>query len=133
MIPVLFEVQALKISKMVNFMVDCGSLFSAITEKEAILMGFDCHLLPESKGEAIGFGGTFKTRMINRLVILSFKSNEEEYKIRYSSGFKVICIPPNITSEEREKILRYTPNVLGMDILTKFKIYINKHKVELIV
>jgi len=116
---------------MVNFLVDTGSLFSGITEKEATLMGLDCSLLPEAKEEAIGFGGTFKTKMLNRLVNLTFKSGRDEHKIKYSSGFWVICAPPTMTREEREKLLRYTPNVLGMDILTKFKIYVDKYKVVL--
>ena len=116
---------------MIDFLVDTGAIFSAITEKEATLMGIDCSLLLESKGKAIGFGGLFKTKIINRLVTLTFKSNNKEHKIKYSSGFRVICVPPNVTSEEREKLLRYTPSVLGMDILTKFKIHINKNKVEL--
>ncbi|MEA2066334.1 MAG: hypothetical protein U9O65_04470 [Thermotogota bacterium] len=94
-------------------------------------MGLDCSVLPESKYEAVGFGGMFKTKMINRLVTLTFKFGENEHKVKYSSGFRVICPPPHITSEEREKLLRYTPSVLGMDILAKFKVYVNKHKVEL--
>ena len=116
---------------MINFLVDTGAVFSALSEKEATLMGIDCSLLPESKGKAIGFGGLFKTKMINRIVTLTFKSNKKEYKIKYSSGFRVICIPPNVTSEDRERFLRYTPSVLGMDILTKFEIHMDKKKVEL--
>ena len=116
---------------MIDFLIDTGAVFSAISEKEATLMGVDCSFLPESKEEAIGFGGSFKTKMINRLVTITFKSNKKEHKIKYSSGFRVVCIPPNIESEEREKLLRYTPSVLGMDILAKFEIYINKDKVEL--
>jgi hypothetical protein len=117
---------------MVSFLVDTGSLFSAITEKEATFMNLDCSLLPESKGEAIGFGGTFKTKMINRLVTLTFKSDDGEYKIQYSSGFRVVCFPQHIPSEQREKLLRFTPSVLGMDILSKFEVPVNKKKVELL-
>jgi len=94
-------------------------------------MGLDCSVLPESKRESIGFGGTFRNKIINRLVFLTFKSGKEEHKIRYSSGFRVTCIPPNVTREEREKLLRYTPSVLGMDILNKFETRISKRKVEL--
>jgi subtilase family serine protease len=94
-------------------------------------MGIDCSDLPEAKGEAIGFGGMFKTKMINRLVTLTFRSNNHEYEIDYNSGFKVICIPPNATKEQREKILRYTPSVLGMDVLLKFKTCVDEEKVEL--
>lgn len=116
---------------MVNFLVDSGAVFSAIAEKDATLMGLDCGTLRESKFEAVGFGGTFKTKMINRLVYLTFKSGKDEHKIRYSSGFRVICIPPEITGANREKLLRYTPSVLGMDILSKFKTYLSKNKVVL--
>jgi len=58
---------------MVDFLVDTGSLFSAITEKEATLMGLDCSRLPESGTGAIGFGGTFTPKMINRVVSLTLK------------------------------------------------------------
>jgi hypothetical protein len=118
---------------MIDFLVDTGSIFSALSEKEATIMGIDCSDLPEAKGEAIGFGGLFKTKMINRLATLTFRSsNQQEYKINYNSGFRVICVPPNATREEREKILRSTPSVLGMDILlAKFKIYVDEQKVEL--
>lgn len=49
---------------MIDFLVDTGSIFSALSEKEATLMGIDCSELPEAKGEAIGFGGLFKTRVL---------------------------------------------------------------------
>ena len=116
---------------MVDFMVDTGSLFSAITEKEAVLMGLDCSRLPESKIGAIGFGGTFTPKMMNRLVKLTFKSDKNEHTIRFSSGFMVISIPPTVEDKYREEMLRFTPNVLGMDILVKFEVYMDKRKVEL--
>lgn len=117
---------------MVDFLVDTGSSSSAITEKEAILMGLDCSSLPESKRDSIGFGGTFKPKIINRLVTLTFKSSEkQEYKINFSSGFMVTCTPPNIKQEEREILIRCTPSVLGMNILTKFETYVNKRRVKL--
>jgi len=127
---VLFEIPAYKKTKMVDFLVDSGSIFSAITEREASIMGIDCDFLPYSKREAVGFGGLFKTKMINRPVNLTFKSNKAEHTIKCSS-FIVICSPPNISKEDREKLLRYTPNVLGMDILRRFKTTIDKNKVEL--
>lgn len=130
-IAVLFEVPAFHCSKIINFLVDTGSAFSAITEKEANLLELDRAFLPEAKQEAIGFGGTFKNKIINHPVILTFKSQKDEHKITYSSGFQIICIPPDVTHEEREKILRYTPSVLGMDILRQFQVYVDKRKVEL--
>lgn len=82
----------------------------------------DLDLLPEAKKGAIGFGGTFKNKMINCPVILTFRYSTDEHKITYGSGFQIICIPPDAQKEEREKMLRYTPSVLGMDILSKFKV-----------
>jgi len=110
--------------------VDTGTTYSAITEKEATIMGVDCSSLPYFKYEGIGFGGTFRNKMINRPVILTFKSNEDKHKIKCSC-FIVICVPPNIKGEEREKMIRYTPNVLGMDILCRFGVFVNKNQVEL--
>jgi hypothetical protein len=46
-IPVLVEVPAFRKSKIVSFLVDSGSNFSAILEKEAESMGLDCSMLPE--------------------------------------------------------------------------------------
>lgn len=128
----LFEVKAFNISKMADFLIDTGTTYSAITEKEATIMGIDCSLLPYYKYPAVGFGGLFKIRMINRQAILTFKSGVNEHKIVRSS-FRVISIPPTIVGEERERMIRYTPNVLGMDILRIFKTCVEKNKVELIV
>lgn len=130
-ISVLFECKALKIYKIVNFLVDTGTTYSAITQKETTIMAIDYSMLPYSKHEAIGFGGLFRNRMINRLVILTFKSKEGEYKIKCGS-FLVICVPPDARGEEREKIIRLTPNVLGMDVLRRFRTCVDKNQVELI-
>jgi len=130
MISVLFEVRAFKVSKMVTFLVDTGSKFSAITEKEATIMGIDCSSLPYVKGEAIGFGGFFRNRNINREVIVTFKSNQDEHRMKFGS-FRVNCVPPNLTGEEREKLIRLTPNVLGMDILRRFRTCVDENQIEL--
>lgn len=130
-IPVLFEVPAFHVNKIVNFLVDTGSTYSAITEKEARLLGLDLTMLPEARKRAIGFGGMFRNKMINRPVFLTFRSPSEEHKIPYASGFQVICVPSNATPEERENLLRYLPCVLGMEILGKFRVYVDKRKVEL--
>jgi len=130
-ISVLFEVKAFKVSKIVDFLVDTGTTYSAITEKEAMIMGIDCSVLPYYKLRSIGFGGFFRNRMINREIILTFKSKEDEYKIK-PGGFQVVCIPPEVVGEDREKLIRYIPNVLGMDILRNFKTCVTKNQVELI-
>jgi hypothetical protein len=131
MILVLFEVPAFHCSKMVNFLVDTGATYSAITEKEATLLGIEVAILPEAKKGAIGFGGTFRNKIINHPVILRFKSPKEEHKITYGSGFQIICVPPKVTEAERERWHRYVPSVLGMDILGKFQVYVDRRKVEL--
>lgn len=116
---------------MVIFLIDTGSSYSALSEKDAILLGIDCSSLNYAKGESISFAGTFKTKMINMLVVLTFRTGVNELRQNYSSGFRVICIPTDISPEQREKMLRYTPSVLGMDILSKFEIVVNKKRVEL--
>jgi hypothetical protein len=132
MITVLFEVPYYHCSKPIQFLIDTGATRSAITEKESALIGIDCNELPEAKIGAIGFGGTFKNKMINRPVSLTFSAiNDQPYKIPYAQGFQIVCIPAQASEEEQEKLRRYTPSVLGMDILRKFKIYIDKKKVEL--
>jgi hypothetical protein len=131
-IPVLVEVPAFRKSKIVSFLVDTGSNFSAISEKEAESMSLDCSMLPEAKKEAVGFGGAFRMRIINSTVYLTFGSDEQKHRIAYSSGFSVVCVQPEKTSEEREKLLRFTPCVLGMDVLSNFEVHIYKNRVELI-
>jgi hypothetical protein len=118
-------------SRIIKFLIDTGSTYSAISEKEAGLLGIDCTLLPDYKRGAIGFGGRFKNKMINHPVNLTFKSPTEEHKIMYSSGFRILMIPPQFTGEDREKMLRYTPSVIGMEILKNFRLYLDKRKVEL--
>lgn len=129
--PVFFDAPALHASKSVGFLVDTGSTFSAITEKEATLAGIDCFMLPEFPKESIGFGGTFRHKVINRPVYLTFGSGKNLHRITYASGFRVTCIPAGTPSKERETMLRYTPSILGMDILSKFKLYLDKKKLEL--
>jgi hypothetical protein len=87
-------------------------------------------MLPDCGKESIGFGGTFRNKMINCPVKLTF-GNEQKYTVPYDSGFRVVVIPNEIDRQQREKLIRYTPSVLGMDVLQKFKVYIDKKKVEL--
>jgi hypothetical protein len=130
-ISVLFECKAFKISAMVSFVIDSGASYSALSEKEATIMGVDCYSLPFTKQEAVGFGGTFRNRMINRKVTLIFGTNDKEYKIPCGC-FEVVMVPPTFQGEQREKMFRYAPNILGMDVLRRFKTIIIKDKVELI-
>jgi hypothetical protein len=127
----LFEVPAFHCSRIINFLVDTGSTYSAITEKEATLLGIEIAILPEAKKGAIGFGGSFRNKIINHPVKLRLKSSTDEHTITYGSGFQIICIPSSATGAEREKWLRYCPSVLGMEILGKFKVYVDRKKVEL--
>ncbi len=130
-ISVLFECKAYKLSKMVSFVIDSGASYSALSEKDATIMGLDCYSLPFCKAQAVGFGGTFRNRIINRKVTLIFGTNDKEYKLPCGS-FKVAMVPPTLQGEEKEKMLRFTPNVLGMDVLRRFKTIIMKDKVELV-
>jgi len=130
-IPVLFEVPSYKISSIVNFLVDTGSSYSALSERQATLIGIDCATLPFAKIESIGFGGTFNTKIINCLVTLTFHSEEDKLKLNYGAGFRVVCVPPDLDPMQKEKLLRYTPSVLGMDILSRFETRVSKRKVEL--
>jgi hypothetical protein len=95
-------------------------------------MKIDCSLLQESKSKAVGFGGTFKTRLINHPVNLTFESGNDRLRINYGNGFRVNCLPADAKVEDRELMLRHTPSVLGMDVLSKFEVRIDKKKVELI-
>ena len=116
---------------MVDFLVDTGAKTSAITEKEATIMGIVPSSLPFARQRSIGFGGFFRNRMINRRVVLTFKWEKDERRI-VCSCFRVNCIPPNVKGKDREESLRYIPNVLGMDILRRFKIYVDRNLVELV-
>jgi hypothetical protein len=70
--------------------------------------------------------------MINSAVFLTFSSSEgKDFRINYSSGFRVTCLPSDLDRECREKLLRFTPSVLGMDVLAKFEVYISKKRIEL--
>jgi len=132
MITVLFEVPYYHYSKTIQFLIDTGASRSAITEKEAELLGLACYMLPDAKTGAVGFGGTFKNKMINRPVYLTFSAvNGQTYKVNYAQGFQIVCIPAHADKDEQEKLRRYTPCVIGMDILQKFKLYVDKRKVEL--
>jgi len=68
---------------------------------------------------------------MNRPVNLTFGSDTNLQKIVYAGGFQIVCIPENVNDEEREKLIRYTPSVIGMDILCLFRLYVDKKKVIL--
>jgi hypothetical protein len=95
-------------------------------------MGIHVPTLPYAKGKAIGFGGFFRNKLINREAILTFNGDEGEYKVKCGGGLIVILIPPNLPAEEREELTRFTPNVLGMDILRRFRTIVEENRVELI-
>lgn len=126
-IPVLVEIPFYKVSGIVRFVVDTGSSYSAITEKDAQLIKLDCTFLPYQKVDAVGFGGKFKNKTINRLVLLIFKSDDEEHQIK-RTDFRVNCIPPNLSTEDRETLIRYTPSVLGMDVISEFKFHMENSR-----
>jgi hypothetical protein len=130
-INVLFEIPKYKIAAVVDFLVDTGATRSILMEKHTIQMNLDCSKLPDCRQDSIGFGGTFKTRMINCPVRLTFGVDDKKLTIAYDNGFLVGVIPPSINYVERERLLRYTPSVLGMDILEKFKLYLDKKRVIL--
>lgn len=131
-INVLLEVKAFKVSKIVSFLIDTGATYSGITEKEATLMGIDVDDLPYARGEAVSYTGFLKNKIINREVDLTFKNNEGEHKIKCGGGLLVILIPRSVSAEDREKLIRSTPNVLGMDILRRFRTVVEENQVELI-
>ncbi len=130
-IPVFFVVETLQANKLVWFLVDTGSCFSALNESEALLMGLDLAVLPYVKGESIGFGGYFKPRTINRPVKLIFQTADNGQYSLQQSGFRIIS-PEHTDEETRRKIVELTPCVLGMDILNKFEIHIYSKRIELI-
>lgn len=118
------------------FLLGSGASYSAITEKEAELMGLDCEALPYYKGDCFGFGGKFKNKIINHPVYLTFSTSTippARHKLTFASGFQVTCIPKQLSPEEREEIVRHTPCVLSTDILKHFKFSMNysKNMVEL--
>jgi hypothetical protein len=133
-IPVYVEIPKTHKGAVIFFLIDSGATKSMITEKDAAVIGIDCYDFPECKQDSVGFGGTFKNRMINCPVKLTFgKGNSHEYCVHHDSGLRLIMIPPTVTGEDREKIIRHTPSVLGMDVIERFQLYLDKKKVELTV
>jgi hypothetical protein len=102
-----------------------------LTEKDALLIGLEFAMFSECRQLSIGFGGTFKNRMINCPVKLTFGADGQKYTLSYDSGFRIMTIPSHLSSQERETIMRSTPSVLGMDVLRYFRMYLDKDKVEL--
>jgi hypothetical protein len=130
-VQVVLDIKGQTTSGLVWFTVDTGSNFSSLSEAEAILMGIDCSALPLAKIEAVGFGGSFKPRVLNKQVDLIFSTDDGEYKLP-RSGFMVTCPPDNVQGKEREKIVELTPSVLGMDVISHFDLHVYKKRVELV-
>jgi hypothetical protein len=125
------SVRGLGASKLIWFTVDTGANFSSISEAEAILMGIDCSTLPSATIEAVGFGGFFRPRVLNREVDLTFPTESGEYRLQ-RSGFMVTCPPDSVRGKERDRIVEITPSVLGMDVLSHFDLHVYKKRVELV-
>jgi hypothetical protein len=117
---------------MVSFLIDSGSSCSAISEREADLMNLEIALFPERKQESVGFGGAFKSRIINCPIHLTFGSDKQKYRITCNGNFFINCIPSDKTPEEREKLLQLVPSVLGMDLLGHFETRLTANSVELL-
>lgn len=130
-VPAFFCIKSLDIMKLVWFLVDTGSTRSILNESEALLMGIDPTTLPYSKEGSIGFGGEFKHRMINRPVEVIFKTSDNDFYKIPQSEFRVLS-PEHEDPEKRRMLVKLTPCVLGMDILSKFEIHILRKSVELI-
>jgi hypothetical protein len=129
-VPAFVLIKNLGVNRLVWFLVDTGSTYSAICESDALLAGIDPTTLPYEKGEAVGFGGKFRCRSINHPVELIFKTSDSSQFTIHRSGFKLI--PAEHKDEAiRRKLLEVTPSVLGMDVLNTFEIHILRKKVEL--
>jgi len=116
---------------MIWFTIDTGSVFSALSETEAILTGIDLSMLPFEKSDSVGFGGFFRSRILNKQIELFFHGDEGEHKIA-QSAMKVIGPPEDMEEKRRKELLTLFPCVLGMDILSKFDVHLYKKKFELI-
>jgi len=127
-IPAFFSVKPLQVNGLVWFHMDTGSTHSAISESAATILGLDIVTLPYDKSGAVGFGGKFRYKIVNRPVEIVFNtSDKESYRVS-QSGFKVV--PAEHEDEAiRKELLARTPSVLGMDILNKFQIHITRKKV----
>ena len=90
-----------------------------------------CSIFPECKNLSVGFGGTFKNRLLNCPVKLTFGADKEKYTLPYDSGLRLMTIPFGLSARDKEIILQSTKSVIGMDVLRHFKTYIDKNKVEL--
>ena len=130
-IPVFFEVKALNKSGRVDFVVDTGATYSALSERDAVLLSIDISSLPKARREGIGFGGRFTPRVRNKEANLIFYSTDgDQYRLK-KSGLRVITAPENIDENTRKQLVARTPSILGYDILSRFELYMNKRIVEL--
>jgi len=131
LISVFVEIPRHHCSRSVTFLVDSGATNSILIEPDASLMGLDCSIFPDCKQLSVGFGGTFRNKVINCPVRLTFGSDKQKYILPFDSGLSLMIIPPHLSAQDKEIILRSTKSVIGMDILRHFKTYIDKNKVEL--
>ena len=115
----------------VDFVIDTGATYSALSEHDALLLGIDVLTLPKEKGIGIGFGGVFTPRLLNKEVGLTFYDTQgDRYRLK-KSDLHVITAPEDADEDTRRQVVARTPSVLGYDILSRFELYMNKRMVEL--
>lgn len=96
------------------FLVDTGCARTTITESTALRIGIDILQLPE-RPPAVGIGGSVGRRELQE-VRLIFEDIDQAEVIE-NLPFIDIFIPRN---EEERMSLENTPNLLGLDIITRY-------------
>jgi len=119
------------VSGRVDFLVDTGATFSALSEREAVIIGIDLPTLPREYRGEIGFGGEFTPRVLNKETRLTFYGTRGTTYTHRIRDLRVISPPENLDREKREELLARTPSILGYDVLSDFELHMNKRKVEL--
>lgn len=107
-IRVFLEVKALGKSGKVDFVIDTGATYSALSEHDALLLGIDVLTLPKEKGRGIGFSGVFTPRLLNREIGLTFYDTQGDLYRLKKSGLHVITAPEDVDEDTRREVVART-------------------------
>jgi hypothetical protein len=118
----------LQISKVVEFMVDTGSSYTAILDKDVDKLGINYDDLEEAEEDVTGIGGDATTYLLPKSKLIFTDNKGHEFPEDLDTG---MVLRHSFKNEKERHNIFTLSSLLGMDILHKYKIHFNNFTVFL--
>jgi hypothetical protein len=121
----LFVCDHLKINTPLKFILDTGSVHTTLPESTANNLGIDLSKLESQKVSITGIGGSPQGYRLAgvRLIFNATDGKPIEEKL----PFIIIMKTPPPRNEQERKAMETVPNLLGLDVIRRFKIRFERH------